>query len=125
MTLSVLRIPHNDQRYDTCGDWTWDGDDLTIRVSILPEPKYEILIVVHELIEAVLCTRAGITQAQVDEFDMMFDGPGEPGDHPYAPYHTQHVFATRIENLLCEALGLNWDAYNTVVDGLEYAKRPA
>lgn len=122
--LTVLRVPHEQQRYDTCGDWTF-GDDpngnLTIRVSMLPTPKYEILVVYHEFIEATLCTFRGITPEAVDAFDTTYEGPfEEPGEDPLAPYHKEHTFASVMERRLCEELGFDWDAYERELANLEW-----
>lgn len=119
--LIVKRIPHAQQRYDTCGDWQWEGENLVVTVSILPDPRYEILIALHEAIEAILCARAGVTQQQVDDFDLNFDGPGEPGDHPYAPYNRQHEFASRIEEMLCHEMGLDWATHELNIATLSHA----
>jgi hypothetical protein len=43
----------------------------------------------------------------------------EPGDHPGAPYHREHVFATRIERLLAEELGVDWNAYSAAIEALK------
>lgn len=64
-----------------------------------------------------LCQQAGITDAMIDEFDFAFaegrdpsDG-SEPGDDPSAPYYTQHQFATVVEKMMAEKLGVNWEEY--------------
>src|SRR5215475_13697821 len=98
-------IPHSDQRYDTVGDWitdktiTWLGrNDLLIRVSDTGSDNSNFLIALHEFVEAMLCAEYGITQQQVDDFDM---GPGknmvEPGDSVDAPYHEEHKIAEVVE----------------------------
>lgn len=109
-------IPQSRQRYDTSGDWTIDGDALNIRITATPNPLHQQLVAVHELIEALLCNAAGVTQEAVDAFDM---GPGadidEPGDDPAAPYREQHQMATEIEMALACAMGVPWDEYDAAV----------
>jgi len=64
------------------------------------------LVAAHEMIEAYLALHAGVTQEAVDKFDGAYEAqrkPGddsEPGDDPKAPYHREHVFATKIERRL-------------------------
>lgn len=112
-------IPHADQRYATCGDWLYDGTRLVLRISRTADPRHQQLVAVHELIEALLCHRDGVTQADVDAFDM---GPGatlaDPGTSPDAPYHAQHMVATAIERVMASALGVEWDAYEAALDAL-------
>lgn len=112
-------IPHADQRYATCGDWLYDGARLVLRISRTADPRHQQLVAVHEMVEALLCHRDGVTQAAVDAFDM---GPGamltDPGASPDAPYHAQHMVATAIERVMASALGVEWDAYEAALDAL-------
>jgi len=118
MKVVIETIPHSEQRYDTCGDWWQDGDTMHIRVSKMSDPRYEQLVVVHELVEVFLCQHAGITAEQVDAFDLPWEGEGEPGDDPAAPYVDQHCFATAVERMLCAAMGIKWTDYDSEVMGL-------
>lgn len=98
------------------GDWFFDGTVLVVRVSKMSDIRYTIAVAVHELVEAVLCTQNGVTPEAVDAFDM---GPGadydEPGKHPSAPYHKEHIEATSIERKLITRLGVPWDIYDKAV----------
>lgn len=109
-------IPQSQQRYDTTGDWLYDGDTLIIYASKMPDARHQQLVAVHELVEALACNADGVSQESVDEFDM---GPGavleEPGNDPAAPYYPQHMAATAIEQLLAVALGVDWDEYDAAV----------
>ena len=105
-------VPHDKQRYSTVGDWFWENDDtLIIRVSNTANLKYNMLIAVHELVEAVLCAHNGVSQNDVDAFDMTYEGGEEPGDDMDAPYREEHCFATAVERMLCAAMGEPWTEY--------------
>ena len=88
--------------------------DLLISVSKMSDPRYETLVAAHELIEAMLCRQAGISERAVDAFDRHYEAhrkagdQSEPGDDPRAPYHRQHVAATKIERELAALLGVVW-----------------
>lgn len=131
MAFLSLRIfirskPHSEQRYDTCGDWEFDPKDgsLTITVSNLQDWRQEFCVAVHELIEVMLCKHRGITQEEVDNFDMAFEevrqegNTDEPGDDPLAPYRKEHFFATSIERLLAAELGVDWNEYEKAINSL-------
>lgn len=109
----------SEMRYDTIGDWRFLGDDLVIEVFDLKNEKYNLLIVVHELVEAMLCKFAGVTTEQVDKWDMNFKGEGEPGDDPRAPYHCQHWTAMVVEQVLAGIMGVDWSEYNDFIESLE------
>jgi hypothetical protein len=112
--VQVKVIPQKRQRYDTEGDWWWHDDVLEIRLSAeagKDDPRYELLLLTHEFIEAILCRSRGITNQQVDAFDLSFKGSGEPGDDPAAPYHFEHQSAEAAEHALAQALRVNWRSY--------------
>jgi hypothetical protein len=100
MLLTIRTIPHSDQRYDTAGDWQWAGfagaNVLTVKVNRLPDWRYELLVGLHEAIEAALFRQAGISQESIDRFDMAHSDADEPGDIPAAPYHKQYAFASLV-----------------------------
>ena len=112
-------IPHSEQRYNTCGDWLFQGENLVIRVSETQDQRSQQLVAVHELCEALACNVDGVTQESVDAFDM---GPGvdldEPGSDPAAPYHEQHEMAEAIERRLATAMLVDWDEHEAVLGDL-------
>jgi hypothetical protein len=139
MKIVIETIPHDQQRYSTCGDWFFrkdiepspDGkmakvkEVLHINVSQLSDWRREALIAVHELVEVLLCDSAGVTQAQVDEFDKEYeknrpadDVESEPGDDPKAPYCRQHCFATAVERMMAAEMGVNWNEYADEIESL-------
>ncbi|MBP9749441.1 MAG: hypothetical protein KBD21_01825 [Candidatus Pacebacteria bacterium] len=84
----------------------------------------DLLIAAHELHEARACLSAGVSDTLVDAFDFahsVLDNTGqisEPGDNPKAPYHAEHVAATKIELTLARRLRVNWDRYGAHVERL-------
>ena len=43
----------------------------------------------------------------------------EPGDHPVAPYHIQHGYATAVERMLCAAMNIPWATYESRLKELD------
>lgn len=114
--ITMLSISHDQQRYETIGDWLYpDKNELLITVSKMDDWRYEVLVAVHELVEAVLCQDRDITQEEVDEFDLVHKNEEEPGDNPEAPYHAEHVFAGNVERLLAHELGVEWSEYEEAI----------
>ena len=112
-------------REEDCGDWYFcpATGDLHIKVAGADvwDQEEKILIALHELIEARLCFRDGVSQGAVDAFDAQYetdrrDGllheEGEPGDDRLAPYRVQHRKAMLIEHMM--ALFLGKTDYGTV-----------
>lgn len=121
MQVSIKVIPHNEQRYDTAGDWWFTKDgDLEIRVSSFgpQEWRKEMLIAHHEYTEALLCKSNGIAEYRVTHFDQLYeanrppDDESEPGDSPLAPYYEEHQVATGFERILAKELGVDWNEYD-------------
>lgn len=123
MTITIQTIHHLDQRYNTCGDWQYDKDgNLTIRVSeMLINKGGELAVAIHELVEAVLCRRYGVTEESIDKFDMSYQGDGEPGDDPKAPYNHQHCVATAVERIVISDLFMNWQDYEDEIIAMTIA----
>lgn len=117
MSIFIKTIPHNEQRYNTTGDYETKEGVTEIRVSDMGNEDQEFLIAMHELVESYLCKKTGITDAQIDEFDFSFTGDF-PGDDPAAPYHREHVVATEIEKRLADELGVEWETYNAKISAL-------
>lgn len=127
--IYIDTIPHAEQRYPTVGDY-WHpklsgGTETTqVRVSDMGNTDYEFLVAIHELVELHLCKKRGISVEAIDKFDIAFEASrkpesfDEPGDDLSAPYHKEHVFATWIERLVAQEMGVNWDTYNEVVNSL-------
>ena len=119
LKIVIETVDH--QRYPTAGDWQLKPDGLHIFVSQMSDQRYEFLVGMHEAIEAYLCKQAGVSQAAVDKFDEAFERrrkPGndsEPGDDPKAPYHNEHMFASKVERMLATELGVNWSTYDREV----------
>src|ERR1700683_2097759 len=125
MKILIESIPHAQQRYETCGDYWRDADGtLQIRISQLPDKRYELLVAIHELIEQVLSEHAGVTNEQIAAFDFAYEAArkegdeSEPGDSIDCPVYKQHQFATGIERILAAELGIDWIEYERCIDGL-------
>lgn len=97
-------------------DWFWDEKgDLQVRVSPMSDWRFETLLLVHELTEAIMCRHNEVSQKAVDEFDLEYDKThtfdDDAGDDPKAPYKMEHTFSTAIERILAGALGVDWGVY--------------
>jgi hypothetical protein len=106
-------LPPGQMRYRTCGDWRFETPGvLLIEVADSGNWIFNLLVGIHELIEVFLCTAQGVTQKQVDRFDFQHQDDDDPGEHPKAPYHAQHMLAMSVEMLLSVALGVKWRPYS-------------
>lgn len=118
--LNVNIVPHREQRYPTSGDWQFGPDDtLTVTVSDLGDPRFNALVAIHEVVEALLCRERGITDEVVTKFDTDHLELEEPGDDPRAPYHAEHMAASVVEQALAALLGIDWEAYTASFAALE------
>lgn len=126
--IVIKFIPHKQHRYDTVGDYYESGQIGTVHVEVseMFDRRYEFLIAIHELIEMCLCDVSGISNKQIDDFDIGWkdfeDRFGEPGNDPKAPYYEQHQTAMRVEKELAEQMGVNWQEYEKFIDSLSEEK---
>lgn len=117
--FTISQVPHRKQRYETVGDWM-PGKPAEIRVSKMKDQRYVFLVALHEMIEYELCKMNGISDREVVAFDVNFEAErrrdlhpleAEPGNDPRAPYRNEHDFATMIEMMVAQKLGVKWSAY--------------
>ena len=119
MTIGIQVIPHQCQRYSTVGDWIgFRTDVLQINVSDTGSEDYNFLIALHEMVEAYLCKRAGITMEQVDAWDLTHLDSEDPGSLSDCPYREQHEFATFVEKNMCWEMQLDWGKYEDTIANL-------
>lgn len=128
MNITIKTVPHNQQRYETVGDWWWNKGNLEVRVSDMGNPHYEWFVAEHEINEALLCEKFGINENVVSAYDIAFEklrekysliiGNQEPGNMISSPYNKQHEAATEIEKLTCKKFGCSWEAYDQIVNSL-------
>ena len=128
MKILIQTIPHSCQRYDTIGDWQFittgkfpgltPEPGLAVHLSEMSDERYEFLVALHEMVEAYLCKHAGISSKEVDAWDMLYQGEGEPGDALGCPYNRQHRVASAIEELVALHLDIDWKAYEKEVEDL-------
>jgi hypothetical protein len=118
MKIEIEAIDPAKIRYSTCGDWQW-LEDGTLRIEV---PDFRgnkdsaFLVAIHELVEAWLCNRDGITEAEVSAWDINNPELEEPGDSKNAPYHRQHAKAMAIEKKLCQAMTIDWREHQLWVE---------
>lgn len=119
MKIHIETIPSKGQRYPTCADYYMlPSGVIEVKVNEMGDERAEIMVVLHELIEAFLCRYALIDWTDIDKFDMKFSKKNksdEPGDKKNAPYHKEHMIATKVEKMLCKEFGLTWKQYNKII----------
>lgn len=132
--ITIEIVPHLSQRYNTVGDWQFTRDaqgdaiELNVKVSDTDERDGNMLIAIHEMVEAILCELGGVAEEAVDKFDMEWiPRPAwwnsdtlfsEPGEDPSAPYYSQHQLAAGIERIVATRLYTNWERYEAKIDEL-------
>jgi hypothetical protein len=108
-------------------DWWWDAlhnyHELRILVAYELRDDEQICLIVHELVEALLCKWMCITTREVDDYDLQhLDDEKDPafnsGDQKDSPYRIPHMFATAAERIVAGAMGVDWTAYDEHLSAL-------
>lgn len=124
MRISGESVPMSEIRCQQVGDWTYSEDQIDVKSAKLSDWRYELLVQVHELVEAALCKHRGITDEEVTAFDELFEQERaagqhtpeqEDGDDLGAPYHREHMMATLVERLLAMELWVVWSDYEAEI----------
>lgn len=101
-------------RYLDVGDWV-EG-----YVGVVPhdDVRSEAAVLVHEFVEYLLCTYAGISPEAVDRADaQILSGKLRK---QRSCYWKQHLAALRAERIFCEAIGLDWNEHGRNVNKAYY-----
>lgn len=98
-------------RHKNVGDWTYEDFKILALTADTGNDDSNLLILFHELLEARLCQKHGITNEVVDAFDKHNQGEDEPGDLPGCPYRPHHQAAMKLEELAALLLGVDWKAH--------------
>jgi hypothetical protein len=107
----------------TGADWWFDASgDIQVRVEKLETKARTYSLLIHEVVEAVICKLTDVSVADVDRFDRQFeienpDNHGiEAGDAPKCPYGEAHMIATACERMVGVHLGIgktdSWSDYD-------------
>ena len=107
----------------TGADWWIDEDGtLQVRVEQLASYGRTMSLMLHEIVEAVLCKQHGVTVDMVDKFDRKFEDENpanhgiEAGDAPECPYGSEHAVATACERMVAASMGMgvcdSWSEYD-------------
>ena len=126
MIVEIKSTPQSGIRSNQSGDWYYDDDSITVHVLETLPPESQLAIAVHEMTEAFLCRRAGISDDAIVAFDDQYEREREEGKHPNntepgdaedSIYLSQHQAATHCERAVCHALDLAWAEHDRSVNG--------
>lgn len=127
--INIEFIPHDQQRYETCGDYYFDKDGvLQIRISKMKVEIHELAVLIHELTEMAILRHEGkVSFEDIDKFDFEFEEKrergevgeeDEPGMDVDCPYRNQHLVATSVEMAVIAAAKVSWKEYEDEIYGL-------
>lgn len=66
-------IPHAWQDYATVGNYFQNSTQVGFLISSMSNEKYESLVLIHELIEWLICKLTGVKMKAIDKFDMEYE----------------------------------------------------
>lgn len=109
MQMNIKQIKPKEHRYKCYQSWGqgdyWVDDEGIIQFRIAAKTQKDFYIYfIHEYVEAMLCRQRGIKWEKIDKFDNEHSSTDDPGSLKDAPYHKEHLFANKIENLLSKEL---------------------
>lgn len=105
MRITVQTIPHEEHKFTTIGYWSATDDEVVFTISELPNWRWMVSVLIHELIEWMWCEAHGVTTEECDAFDAMYEEgyrngtisiDKEAGYDKKCPYYKGHVWGDRI-----------------------------
>ncbi len=118
-TIIIRVIDHNQQEYDTAGNYFEEGGVWNITISKMGF-WHELFCAIHELYELCVCLHRGIKNDAITEFDLNNIEHPDPGMLPDAPYHKEHIAALAIEKSACLESKQNWTKHDNQFGKLKW-----
>jgi S-adenosylmethionine/arginine decarboxylase-like enzyme len=115
--IEVRLIEQSEARYNTWGDYFWEGDKLIfaiVRSMATKGELYNRITLVHEMIECFLWLAKGKTLKEIDDFDFAYNPTSinqEPGQDINCPYIIEHKMAEMMESIMCHYTGVKFMDY--------------
>ncbi len=118
--ITIEFINSEEQLYPTCGNYFETENEYKFFITKQDDPKKNLLILFHEMVEYALCTDRGISEKEITDFDLEWNKKlesrdttleDEPGNEKLAPYYKEHRFSENIERLMALALNIDWADY--------------
>lgn len=117
--ISIKFIEPSAQAYDTLGDYSEKNNNWDVTISKMSDWRYSFAVLIHELIEMGLTKADGVSWGDVTKFDLQHPDYLDPGHHPEAPYHKEHMLAEEVEKHLIKMFGLDWHEYEKACDVID------
>jgi len=112
MKIAIITIDPSENRYGTVGDWIFaNNGDLLVTTTRCGNKDTELLVAVHELVEAYLCRRDGIDEEVVSAWDIAHPDAEEPAEVEGSPYFNHHACAIEVEKVICKYLNIDWEEH--------------
>ena len=115
--IRIEFVGQKDQNYDTVGDYGETESEIWFKITRFNNPNYSWAILLHELAEKRLKDQDGVTDAEVDAWDLG-DGKDldDPGLDPKACYHKYHMMADALERTFIVMSGEDWIPYEQAIE---------
>lgn len=123
LQFAVMTLPWKQLRsHPDIGDWIVNKDNspAVICAADTGNDISNAAILLHEIIESLLCWLMKVKEEKVTAFDKMFFKEQEEGKHreddepgydPRCPYRIQHLVAERFERAFIEQAGMMWSQH--------------
>ena len=101
----------NDIKNDQLDDYGIDKNELWFQIKDTGVELYNLILLVHAMVEYMTTQARGIPLAIIDKFDDRHQDSEEPGDEVNSPYRNEHNMAVGIERILCAYMNIPWKVY--------------
>ena len=109
--IHIKCIPHDEQRYETLGDYWETESKIEFRISDTGNANYNMAILMHEIWEEHRNRMLGIKEIDVTQFDINHPELDDPGLSKEAPYHATHMESDAIERVCIVMSHEDWIDY--------------
>lgn len=145
MKINIYTVHQRQHRFTTIGDWKLEYHprqpmpgrhrnahplvprELTLWITEMPDWRWWISVLVHELVEVCYCMVKGITNKECDDFDAFYEAEYDAGRIPRSqeagydkrcPYRVGHVWGDRVSWVVDKLLRTDQKAMYAYFDKL-------
>ena len=124
MKITITGLPPEKMRYPgTHVDYYDKGPHACIDVIQQKNPLHEYLLAIAALVKYVLIKARGVSIDEIEQFDKAH-GTDLASTDPQSPYYYEQQFASIIEHLMCNELGLKYHEYKHQINPDFFSCKP-
>lgn len=122
--INVRTYPVRDLRKGQLAEFTTQNGVTHFAVAEMFDQTHEFLVAIQEIVEKQAARFAGIKEHQIDAWDLMHEGKGDPAELPGCPYAEAHELGEAVARMVAVKMGVDWKHHLRMRDAVMNGRSP-